>query len=108
MNNWVRSEQLLDALESGGITEPTSSELAARFAANPAEASTWTTGAAAAAMSPEAKTRLIELATAPIPGIFLEAQRRMGPQLVAHLLMIGLIIVGNVIFFANRRRGASQ
>ena len=32
-----------------------------------------------------------------------EALRRMGPQLVAHLLMIGLIIVGNVIFFAQRR-----
>ena len=32
-----------------------------------------------------------------------EAQRRMGPQLVAHLLMIGLIILGNVAFFLNRR-----
>ncbi|MGH7127088.1 MAG: hypothetical protein ACREJB_01705 [Planctomycetaceae bacterium] len=36
---------------------------------------------------------------------YLEAQRRMGPQLVAHLLMIGLIIAGNVIFFMDRRRG---
>lgn len=35
---------------------------------------------------------------------YLEAQRRMGPQLVAHLLMISLIIAGNVIFFAQRRR----
>jgi hypothetical protein len=32
-----------------------------------------------------------------------EAIRRMGPQLVAHLLMIGLIITGNVIYFMQRR-----
>lgn len=31
-----------------------------------------------------------------------EAKRRMGPQLVAHLLMVMLIIVGNVIFFMSR------
>lgn len=31
-----------------------------------------------------------------------EAQRRMGPQLVAHLLMIGLIIVGNIAYFFSR------
>lgn len=30
---------------------------------------------------------------------YLEGVRRMGPQLIAHLLMIGLIIAGNVIFF---------
>jgi hypothetical protein len=35
---------------------------------------------------------------------YLEAKRRMGPQLVAHLLMIALIIVGNVVFFAERAR----
>ncbi|MEZ6066785.1 MAG: hypothetical protein R3B90_14010 [Planctomycetaceae bacterium] len=34
---------------------------------------------------------------------YLEARRRMGPQLVAHLLMIALIIAGNVIYFAQRR-----
>jgi hypothetical protein len=35
--------------------------------------------------------------------------RRMGPQLVAHLLVISLIVVGNVIYFADRwtRRGAA-
>ncbi|MGC1273175.1 MAG: hypothetical protein WBC44_05670 [Planctomycetaceae bacterium] len=32
-----------------------------------------------------------------------EAQRRMGPQLVAHLLMIGLIIAGNVLYFLSRK-----
>ncbi len=34
-----------------------------------------------------------------------EGLRRMGPQLVAHLLMIGLIVVGNVIYFVERSRG---
>jgi hypothetical protein len=37
-------------------------------------------------------------------GIYLEAQRRMGPQLVAHVLMILLIILGNIIFFMERKR----
>jgi hypothetical protein len=35
-----------------------------------------------------------------------EGLRRMGPQLIAHVLMILLIVVGNVIFFAERRREA--
>ncbi|UCD76609.1 MAG: hypothetical protein JSV91_06725 [Phycisphaerales bacterium] len=39
-----------------------------------------------------------------IPGKYTEGIRRMGPQLVAHLLMILLIIVGNVIYFVERRR----
>ena len=34
-----------------------------------------------------------------------EAKRRMGPQLVAHSLMIGLIVLGNAIFFVSRKRG---
>lgn len=39
-----------------------------------------------------------------IPGKYREGQRRMGPQLVAHILMILLIIAGNVIFFVGKRR----
>jgi len=39
-----------------------------------------------------------------IPGKYLEGQRRMGPQLIAHLLMIGLIIGGNIIFLVERKR----
>ena len=35
---------------------------------------------------------------------YLDGLRRMGPQLVAHLLIIGLIIVANIIYFADRRR----
>lgn len=37
-------------------------------------------------------------------GKYLEGIRRMGPQLVAHLLMILLIIVGNIIYFAEKRQ----
>jgi hypothetical protein len=37
-------------------------------------------------------------------GKYLEGQRRMGPQLVAHVLMILLIVAGNIIFFIARRR----
>ena len=40
------------------------------------------------------------------PGKYIEGQRRMGPQLVAHLLMIGLIIAGNIIFFIEKKREA--
>lgn len=36
---------------------------------------------------------------------YLEALRRMGPQLVAHLLIVGLIIVANVMYFGEQRRG---
>ena len=39
------------------------------------------------------------------PKKYLEARRRMGPQLVAHLLMIALIIAGNWVYFVGRRRG---
>lgn len=38
------------------------------------------------------------------PGKYLEGQRRMGPQLVAHVLMIILIVVGNIIYFVEKRR----
>jgi len=35
---------------------------------------------------------------------YLDGLRRMGPQLFAHLLVIGLIVVANVLYFLNRRR----
>lgn len=38
---------------------------------------------------------------------FREAQRRMAPQLVAHVLMVALIVAGNAIFLAGRRREAA-
>ena len=36
-----------------------------------------------------------------------EGLRRMGPQLVAHMLIITLIIIGNIIFFMDRKRGVA-
>lgn len=50
-------------------------------------------------------------ATAPgetVPAKYQEAQRRMAPQLFGHSLMVGLILVGNVIYFAGRRKGAAE
>lgn len=41
------------------------------------------------------------------PGLF-SGTVRMGPQLVAHLLMIGLIAAGNVLYFAGRRKGGAR
>ena len=35
---------------------------------------------------------------------YLEALRRMGPQLVAHLLVILLIVMANILYFANKRQ----
>lgn len=34
---------------------------------------------------------------------YLEGQRRMGPQLIAHVLMIVLIVAGNYVYFMERR-----
>lgn len=34
-----------------------------------------------------------------------EGLRRMGPQLAAHILMVGLILLGNILYFRQRRRG---
>jgi hypothetical protein len=42
-----------------------------------------------------------------MPGIYSEARRRMGPQLIAHMLMIALIVVGNIIYFMERKRGVN-
>ena len=41
-------------------------------------------------------------------GKYLEGIRRMGPQLVAHILMIVLIIVGNIIFFIEKKQEAKR
>jgi len=38
---------------------------------------------------------------------YLEAKRRMGPQLVAHLLIILLIILANYIYFVEKKSGVS-
>lgn len=38
------------------------------------------------------------------PEKYLEAKRRMGPQFVAHILMVVLIILGNLAYFQERSR----
>lgn len=42
------------------------------------------------------------------PGKYFEGIRRMGPQLIAHVLMILLIVTGNIIFFIERKREGSS
>ena len=37
-----------------------------------------------------------------------EALRRMGPQLIAHIYIVLLIVLGNIIFFTSRKRGMAQ
>ncbi|MDA0975534.1 MAG: hypothetical protein O2927_06165 [Planctomycetota bacterium] len=108
VNEWVREQRIAEALVAGGMAEAEAADLATTFAKSPGAAEEWTVSGAAASMSPEAKSDLIRVADAPIPGKYLEGQRRMGPQLVAHLLMVLLIIVGNVIFFMSRKRGGAR
>jgi hypothetical protein len=43
----------------------------------------------------------------PFRGRYTEAVRRMGPQLVAHLLIILLIVVANIIYFDEKRKGGA-
>jgi hypothetical protein len=42
----------------------------------------------------------------PVPAKYQEAQRRMAPQLFAHVLMVALIVAGNAIFLWGRPKGA--
>ena len=39
------------------------------------------------------------------PGMYQEGLRRMAPQLSGHILMVGLIFVGNLVYFMARKRG---
>ena len=103
VNAYVRENRVRDMLLQNGVDAETSRTLSTELAQIPA----WTTSAAASSMTPKVKAELIDAATGATPGEFLEGQRRMGPQLFAHLLMVLLIILGNVIFFAQRRRGGA-
>lgn len=42
------------------------------------------------------------------PDVIGQGRVRMGPQLVAHLLMIALIVLGNVAMIASRNRGGAR
>jgi hypothetical protein len=115
VNDWVRSETFNEALAEDGI-EPLAPGLMKGFPREASKIASWATGRdgdglsagqaeALGSLSNDRQQRLVDIVHDPEPGIFLEAQRRMGPQLVAHILMIILILVGNIIYFANRRRG---
>jgi hypothetical protein len=39
---------------------------------------------------------------------YLEGLRRMGPQLVGHLLIIALIVAANVLFLVDKRGAARR
>ena len=118
VNAWVRTETFKDALAKDGI-EGVDGKLVSDFPLVASEVPTWASSqeskgdldteqsTAMAGLPPDKLQMLVDIAHDPDPGIFLEAQRRMGPQLVAHVLMILLIIVGNLIYFANRRRGGA-
>jgi hypothetical protein len=56
----------------------------------------------------EYETLVEEKYPAPDSTVIGQGRVRMGPQLVAHLLMIGLIILGNVAMIAGRPRGGAR
>ena len=83
IDGWVKGEQeggVLDSSQASGIRD----------------------------LSAERKAELVSLASTPEPGLFLEAQKRMGPQLSAHILMLLLIVLGNLTYFVTRRRGGGR
>ncbi|MFZ9690561.1 MAG: hypothetical protein ACO3EP_00860 [Phycisphaerales bacterium] len=108
VNTWIRERRMAAVLERGGIAADEAMDLAKQFAKSPGAAEEFTVSGAAASLSPEVKAELIAAADAPIPGKYLEGQRRMGPQLVAHLLMVFLILAGNAIYFMSRKRGGAR
>lgn len=108
VNTWIRERRIAAVLERGGVGPEQATALAKDFAQSPGAAQEFTVSGEAASLSPEVKAELIAVADAPIPGKYLEGQRRMGPQLVAHLLMVVLILAGNAIYFMSRKRGGTR
>jgi hypothetical protein len=108
VNTSIRERRMAAVLERGGIAAAEAMDLAKAFARSPGAAEEFTVSGEAASLSPEIKTELVAVAEAPSPGKYLEGQRRMGPQLVAHLLMVGLIVAGNAIYFTSRKRGGGR
>jgi hypothetical protein len=39
---------------------------------------------------------------------YFKARQRMGPQLIAHLLIIFLIVVANILYFIEKRKGVTR
>ena len=104
VNSWARTEQMRKALEAGGISASKSEELNQTFLDSKDSASDWIAGVD---ITPEARAAFVLAANSKPPGPFTEALRRMSPQLVGHLLMIALILMGNFVYFAARKRGGA-
>ena len=118
VNAWVREAQFNQALVRDGIDAVDGDALEA-LPSTAADVDAWAgdhvgkglteaQASAVKALSTDQKAALVSIVDAPEPGIFLEAQKRMGPQLSAHILMLLLIVVGNVTYFATRRRGGGR
>jgi len=93
------------ALIDAGHTPADAFAIARRLSERRGAAAEYVADGDGASLPAETRALLVAIENEPIAGKYLEGQRRMGPQLVAHLLMILLIIAGNTIFFLQRRRG---
>ncbi|MBC23528.1 MAG: hypothetical protein CMJ32_06380 [Phycisphaerae bacterium] len=105
VNTWVRRDRLETMLGGLGFDQGQIAELVQ----DPSTMSSMLDEPRFADQFKNTKDRdaVIALAEAPVDPKYLEGQRRMGPQLVAHLLMVGLIILGNIIFFVGRGQGGA-
>jgi len=105
VNAWVRRHTIETILEEADVDAADAETMTTSFLADSGDLTAWLATPAAGGLTAAKRTALSDAVDGDEPGIFLEAQRRMGPQLVAHLLMIGLILAGNAVFFVTRRRG---
>ena len=108
VNAWVRRDTVETILEEAGVDGADAGTLTEKFFSDPEALKAWLATPAAGGLTDAGRSTLVEATQGDEPGIFLEAQRRMGPQLVAHLLMIGLILAGNAVYFVTRRRGGAR
>ncbi len=119
VNEWVRRDRFADLLARFGVEGIQTASLDS-LPSTVEEVDGWAGGeqesgaldpaqtSAIRGLSPERKAELVSLAAAAESGLFLEAQKRMGPQLSAHILMLLLIVVGNLTYFVTRRRGGGR
>lgn len=108
VNAWVRRDTIESILEEADVDAADAATLTTSFLSKKDALGTWLDSPAAGGLTESNRTRLTEAVKGAEPGIYLEAQRRMGPQLVAHLLMILLILAGNAVYLVNRRRGGAR
>ena len=118
VNDWVRRDQFRNTLLAMGVEvsgeasmgdlPSTSEELDAWAGDHVGKGLTEAQATEVRGFASEKKAELVAPVDAPEPGLFLEAQKRMGPQLSAHILMLVLIVLGNLTYFVTRRRGGGR